>query len=151
MAFTRRAISGYGLTNEQLEKVMALHAASLAGYVPKSEVREQINLALAGALENAQVTYVKDSDEYKKLQREFDSYKKKVEILTELKNYGVKEKFVNTVYSMLQEGKNVAEQIEVVREKYEEFFDLNSENPAPVQKSGEKMPISKVFITIEYV
>ena len=88
MAFTRRAISGYGLTNEQLEKVMALHAASLAGYVPKSEVREQINLALAGALENAQV---------------------------------------------------------------EEFFDLNSENPAPVQKSGEKMPISKVFITIEYV
>jgi molecular chaperone GrpE (heat shock protein) len=124
MAFTRRTVAGYGLTDEQLEKVMTLYATSLADYVPKADVQEQINKAVEDARKTAPAPNIKDSDEYKTLQGEFENYKRKVETSAELKAGGVKDKFLDNVYSLLDAAKPAAEQLEAIRTQYEEYFDI---------------------------
>ena len=47
MAFTRKALAGLGLGEEAIEKVMALHGTSMADFIPKSELQEKINDAVA--------------------------------------------------------------------------------------------------------
>ena len=43
MAFTRKTLTGYGLTEEQLEKVMTLYSTSLADYIPKADMQAKID------------------------------------------------------------------------------------------------------------
>ena len=129
MAFTRRTVAGYGLTDEQLEKVMTLYATSLADYIPKSELQERISAAVADAQKNAPAPNVKESDDYKALQQEFEGFKRKVETSAELKRGGVKDKFLDNVYALLEEGRPAAEQLAAIREQYEEYFNP-AEQPA---------------------
>ena len=117
MAFTRRSLSSFGLTEEQVEKVMALHGTSMADFVPKADVQSQIDTAVADARKNAPAPNIKDSDDYKALQRDFDNYKRKIETSAELKKGGVKDKFLDNVYSLLEEGKPAAEQLAAIREQ----------------------------------
>ena len=66
MAFTRRSLGALGLSEEQVDKVMALHGTSMSDFIPKSELQEKIDLALADAQKNAlQNVKVKETDEYK--------------------------------------------------------------------------------------
>ena len=122
MAFTRRSLSAFGLTEEQVEKVMALHGTSMADFVSKADVQAQIDAAVADAQKNAPAPNIKESDDYKALQQDYDAFKRKVETSAELKSGGVKEKFLDNVYSLLEEGKPVAEQLAAIRGQYEEYF-----------------------------
>lgn len=126
MAFTRKSLAGLGLNEEMIEKVMTLHGTSMADFIPKSELKTKIDEAVADAQKNAPAPNIKDSDDYKALQASFDSYKKKIETSSELKKGGVKEKFIDNVYSLLTDDKPAAEQLDAIREKYEEYFDSNS-------------------------
>ena len=142
MAFTRRSLSSFGLTDEQVEKVMALHGTSMADFVPKADVQSQIDTAVADAQKNAPTPNIKESDDYKALQRDFDNYKRKIETSAELKKGGVKDKFLDNVYSLLEEGKPAAEQLAAIREQYEEYF-TPAEQPTNPQFGAEvkgKMP-----------
>lgn len=153
MAFTRRTLAGYGLTDEQLEKVMTLHATSLADYVPKSDVQEQISQAVADAQKNAPAPDIKGSEDYKALQQEFDGYKRKVETSAQLKKGGVKEKFLDNVYALLEDGKPAEEQLAAIKEKYAEYF-TESTQPTTPQFGAEvrgQMPSGRTGTTIEEV
>ena len=73
MAFTRRSLGALGLSEEQVDKVMALHGTSMSDFIPKSELQEKIDLALADAQKNAlQNVKVKETDEYKAVAEERD-------------------------------------------------------------------------------
>lgn len=126
MAFTRKSLAGLGLNEEMIEKVMTLHGTSMADFIPKSELKTKIDEALDEAQKNAPAPNIKDSEDYKALQASFDSYKKKIETSSELKKGGVKEKFIDNVYSLLTDDKPATEQLDAIREKYEEYFDSNN-------------------------
>lgn len=122
MAFTRRTVAGYGLTDEQLEKVMTLYATSLADYVPKPEVQEQINTAVSEAQNNAlKNVKIEDSDEYKAIVAERDMLR----AIGGEEFSSIKPKFRETVYGMIQRGEDapsLADQLGQVKEQYEEYF-----------------------------
>ena len=122
MAFTRKALAALGLDEEKIEKVMTLHGTSMADFVPKSELAAKIEEAKTSALKEAPKPDAKESDDYRALQAEFDSFKRKVETASELKKGGVKEKFIDNVFALLTEDKPAAEQLDAIREKYEEYF-----------------------------
>ena len=61
MAFTRKALAGLGLNEDAIEKVMALHGTSMADFIPKSEVKDQIAAAVADAQKNAPAPNIKES------------------------------------------------------------------------------------------
>lgn len=131
MAFTRKSLAGLGLNEEMIEKVMTLHGTSMADFIPKSELKTRIDEAVADAQKNAPAPNIKDSEDYKALQASFDSYKKKIETSSELKKGGVKEKFIDNVYSLLTDDKPATEQLDAIREKYEEYFDLSLAQQQP--------------------
>lgn len=122
MAFTRKSLAGLGLNEEQIEKVMTLHGTSMGDFIPKSELQSKID----EAIKNAPAPNVKDTDDYKTLAGEFDNYKKKVETSAELKKGGVKDKFIDNVFALLEDGKPTNEQLVAIREKFEEYFDDDS-------------------------
>ena len=122
MAFTRRSLGALGLSEEQVDKVMALHGTSMSDFITKSELQEKIDLALADAQKNAlQNVKVKETDEYKAVAEERDMLR----ALGGDDFSSVKPKFRETVYKMLERGENapaIAEQLKTVAEKYEEYF-----------------------------
>lgn len=130
MAFTRKALAGLGLDPELIEKVMTLHGTSMADFIPKSELQAKIDEGVQEALKKAPAPNIKDSDEYKALATEFEGYKKKIETSSELKKGGVKEKFIDNVYSLLTDDKPASEQLDAIREKYEEYFTTTETPPA---------------------
>lgn len=119
MAFTRRSLAALGLSEEQVEKVMTLHGTSMSDFIPKSELQGKINEALEEAQKKAPVPDIKNSEDYKALQKEFDGYKHKIETSAELKKGGVKDKFIDQVFSLLEEGKPASEQLDAIKEKYD--------------------------------
>lgn len=154
MAFTRKALAGLGLTEDAIERVMALHGTSMADFIPKSEVKDQIAAAVAEAQKGAPAPDIKGSDEYKNLARDFENYKKKIETSATLKKGGVKEKFIDNVYSLLEEGKPAEEQLSAIREQYEEYFTPNETQPTTPQFGAEvkgQMPSGKHGTSFEDV
>ena len=156
MAFTRRSLGALGLSEEQVDKVMALHGTSMSDFIPKSELQEKIDLALADAQKNAlQNVKVKETDEYKAVAEERDMLR----ALGGDDFSSVKPKFRETVYKMLERGENapaIAEQLKTVAEKYEEY--LNPTEPAPPPSSPQfgaevkgQMPSGKTGSTFEDV
>ena len=156
MAFTRRSRGALGLSEEQVDQVMALHGTSMSDFIPKSELQEKIDLALADAQKNAlQNVKVKETDEYKAVAEERDMLR----ALGGDDFSSVKPKFRETVYKMLERGENapaIAEQLKTVAEKYEEYF--NPTEPAPPPSSPQfgaevkgQMPSGKTGSTFEDV
>lgn len=131
MAFTRKALSDFGLAEDVVDKVMTLHGTSMADFIPRSELQAKIDEAVAEAQKN---TSAKDSDDYKALRGEFDDYKRKVEVSVELKKGGVKDKFIDNVYAMLDSEKAPAEQLAAIKQNYEEYF--TAESPAQSPQFG---------------
>ena len=147
MAFTRRSLAALGLSEEQVEKVMTLHGTSMSDFIPKSELQGKINEALEEAQKKAPVPDIKNSEDYKALQKEFDGYKHKIETSAELKKGGVKDKFIDQVFSLLEEGKPASEQLDAIKEKYEEFFNKETQQVPNTPQFGAdirgQMPTGK--------
>ena len=77
---------------------------------------------------------VKESEEYKALQADFDGYKTRQDARTSEDFKGVKAKFFDTVYDRIDrsEGaKPVPEQLAAMKKDYEEYF--IAEDPAPAK------------------
>ena len=94
------------------------------------QLAAKIEEAKTSALKEAPKPDAKESDDYKALQAEFDSFKRKVETASELKKGGVKEKFIDNVFALLTEDKPAAEQLDAIREKYEEYFSPQEQSQA---------------------
>lgn len=152
--FKRSVLKEKGASDELIDFLMTeSNRALAANYIPKSDVQEQINDAVAKAQLNAPAPNIKDSEDYKNLQKEFDGYKRKVETSAELKKGGVKEKFLDNVYSMLDDKKPAAEQLDAIREQYEEYF-IPTEQPNTPQFGAQvkgQMPSGKTGKTFEDV
>ena len=134
--FTRKALNDImgneGLTPEQrTEQVFSLYGRALDdGYIAKTAAQQ----AQQTALDNAKIEWEKglktpdprESDAYKQLQGEFDSYKAMQQARTSEDYKGVKGKFFETVYGMVDRkdgAKPVAEQLADIRKGYEEYFE----------------------------
>ena len=134
--FTRKALNeimgNEGLTPEQrTEQVFSLYGRALDdGYIAKTAAQQ----AQQTALDNAKAEWEnglkapdpRESDAYKQLQGEFDSYKQMQQARTSEDYKGVKGKFFETVYGMVDRkdgAKPVAEQLADIRKGYEEYFE----------------------------
>lgn len=133
--FTRKAIGDImgneGLTPEQrTEQVFSLYGRALDdGYIAKAAAQQ----TQQQALENAKAEWEKgvktpdptESDVYKQLKGDFDAYKQMQQARGSKEYEGVKPKFFETVYGMVDRGdgaKPVEEQLKGIRENYEEYF-----------------------------
>ena len=133
--FTRKALNDImgneGLTPEQrTEQVFSLYGRALDdGYIAKTAAQQ----AQQTALESAKAEWEKgvkvpdptESDAYKSLKGEFDAYKAMQTARGSKEYEGVKPKFFETVYGMVDRGdgaKPVEEQLKSIRENYEEYF-----------------------------
>lgn len=139
--FTRKALNDI-MSNEELtpeqrtEQVFGLYGRALDdGYIAKAAAQQ----AQQTALDNAKAEWEKgvktpdptESDAYKRLQGDFDAYKAMQQARGSKEYEGVKPKFFETVYGMIDRAdgaKSVDEQLKGIRENYEEYF-----APAPQQ------------------
>lgn len=142
--FTRKALSDImtneGLTPEQrTEQVMSLYGRALDdGYVSRSAAQTAQETAIANAKTEWEKTITtpdpKESDDYKKLAGEFDAYKQMQTARSSDDYKGVKGKFFETVYGMVQRGdgaKPIAEQMKSIREQWGEYFEDAQPAPKP--------------------
>lgn len=133
--FTRKALneimSNEGLTPEQrTEQVFGLYGRALDdGYIAKGAAAQAQETALNNAKteweKSVKAPDPKESDDYKALQSRFDSYKAMQAARTSKDFEGVKPKFFETVYGMIDRAdgaKSVEEQLKGIRENYEEYF-----------------------------
>lgn len=153
--FTRKALneimSNEGLTPEQrTEQVFGLYGRALDdGYIAKTAAQQ----AQQTALDNAKAEWEKgikapdpkESDDYKALQGEFNAYKAMQAARASEDYKGVKSKFFETVYGMVDRkdgAKPVTEQLADIRKGYEEYFEpVQHQKPtfgAPVEGSMPK-------------
>jgi hypothetical protein len=143
--FTRKSIAEI-MSNDQLtpeertDQVFSLYGRAIDdGFITKGAAAA----AQASALEQAKTDWEKnitkpdpkESDEYKALRGEYDAYKAMQTARTSKDFEGVKPKFFETVYGMIDRAdgaKSVEEQLKGIRENYEEYF---TAAPAP---AGQK-------------
>ena len=142
--FTRKALNDImgneGLTPEQrTEQVFSLYGRALDdGYIAKTAAQQ----AQQTALENAKAEWEKgikvpdpkESDDYKTLQNQFNDYKAMQQARTSEDYKGVKGKFFETVYGMVDRrdgAKPVAEQLADIRKGYEEYFEPEKSQQKP--------------------
>ena len=142
--FTRNALNKImedeSLTPQQrTEQVYSLYGRALDdGYISKSAAQQAQEAAIESAKaewEKGQTTPdPKESDDYKALVGEFDAYKAMQAARTGKDYEGVKPKFFEAVYGMVDRGegaKPLAEQLAGIKERYEEYFIEKPADPAP--------------------
>lgn len=134
--FKRNDLKAKGLTDDQVEFILNEGNRALASdYVLRSQVQEQIDQALQSAPKPAEPT---ESEAYRQLMEQHRRLSQERDMLRAIGGEdfaAVKPKFREQVFGMLDraEGaKPVAEQLQSVREKYEEYF--TEENSAPPVK-----------------
>ena len=133
--FTRKALNDImaneGLTPDQrTEQIFGLYGRALDdGYIAKGAAAQAQETALANAKAEWEKGLTtpdpKESDAYKQLQGQFDAYKQMQTARGSKEYEGVKPKFFETVYGMVDRGdgaKPVEEQLKGIRESYEEYF-----------------------------
>lgn len=143
--FTREALNKImadeNMTPDQrTEAVYGLYGRALDdGYIAKTAAQQAQQTALDNAKaeweKGVTVPDPKESDEYKALRGEYDAYKAMQTARTSKDFEGVKPKFFETVYGMIDRAdgaKSVEEQLKGIRENYEEYF---TAAPAP---AGQK-------------
>ena len=122
---------------ERVDQIFSLYGRSLDdGYVTKKAAEAAQNAAIESARKewenNAPKVNVLESEEYKKLQGEFDGYKAK-QIARNSEDFKeVKPKFFERVYDLIDRAdgaKPVQEQLAALKKDYEEYF--NPADPAP--------------------
>ena len=138
--FTRKALNeimdNEALTPQQrTEQVFALYGRALDdGYIAKGAAAQAQETALEKAKAEWEKGIVapdpKESDDYKALVGEFDAYRAMQTARGSEDFKGVKPKFFETVYGLVDRGdgaKPVKEQLEGIREQYEEYFTPQSD------------------------
>ena len=124
--------------DERADQIFSLYGRALDdGYVTKKAAEA----AQKAAIETAQEAWKKDqpkvnileTEEYKKLQGEFDGYKAKQNARNSDEFKDVKPKFFDRVYDLINRAdgaKPVTEQLAEMRKEYEEYFTVPAD-PAP--------------------
>lgn len=151
--FTRKAITQIladeNLTpEERTERVFSLYGQALdEGFISKNQAQATLNAAIeqakSDALKDVKHPDVKETEEFKKLQSDFDAYKAMQTARTSDDFKSVKPKFFETVYGMVDrsEGaKPVADQLSEIAGKYEEYF-----STAPAEKEEPAQPAKPSF------
>lgn len=117
--FKRRDLEAKGLTGEQIDYILTESGRALsADYMPKSSLQEEIDKAMK---ENPPQIDVTQTEEYQKVVGERDMLR----AIGGEEFAGIKPKFRETVYKMLDRGENaasVADQLGQVKEQFEEYF-----------------------------
>lgn len=142
--FTRKALNEI-MSNEELtpeqrtEQVFGLYGRALDdGYIAKTAAQQAQQTALDNAKteweKGVKVPDPKESDDYKALQGEFNAYKAMQAARASEDYKGVKGKFFETVYGMVDRkdgAKPVAEQLADIRKGYEEYFEPEKSQQKP--------------------
>ena len=142
--FTRKEISKI-LSNEDLtpeeraDQIFSLYGRALDdGYVTRNAAEAAQSAAIESARKewekNIPKTNVLETEEYKKLQGEFDGYKAKQTARNSAEFAGIKPKFFDRVYDLIDRAdgaKPVTEQLAELKKDYEEYF--NAADPAPMK------------------
>lgn len=140
--FTRKEISKI-LSNEDLtpeeraDQIFSLYGRALDdGYVTRNAAEAAQSAAIESARKewekNIPKTNVLETEEYKKLQGEFDGYKAKQTARNSAEFAGIKPKFFDRVYDLIDRAdgaKPVTEQLAELKKDYEEYF--NPADPTP--------------------
>ena len=147
--FTRKAVGAIladeNLTpDEKQERIFGLYGQALDdGYTSKSAAQAALNAAIeqakADALKGVEKPNVKESDDYKALQAQFDDYKTMQAARTSEDFATVKPKFFETVYGMVDRSdgaKPIAEQLQGIQGKFEEYFTAPKEEPPKTPQFG---------------
>ena len=151
--FTRKAITQI-LTDENLtpeertERVFSLYGQALdEGFISKNQAQATLNAAIeqakSDALKDVKHPDVKETEEFKKLQSDFDAYKAMQTARTSDDFKSVKPKFFETVYGMVDRSdgaKPVADQLSEIAGKYEEYF-----STAPAEQTEPANPAKPSF------
>lgn len=144
--FTRKEL-GKILGNEDLtpeeraDQIYSLYGRALDdGYISRSAADAAQNAAIETARKeweaNAPKPNVLESEEYKKLQGEFDGYKARQTARASDDFKEVKPKFFDRVYDLIERGegaKPVNEQLAELRKDYEEYFTAADPTPSKPQ------------------
>lgn len=127
--FKRSTLKDKGLTDEQAEYVITEASRLLAAnYVSKEEMQEQIEKAVSNAVDETKKNTkfdAKETDDYKALQAEFESYKAKESARRSEDFKGVKDKFFDTVFEKVDMTKSIPEQLNKIKEDFEEYFEAD--------------------------
>lgn len=136
MAFTRRYLKELGIEDEAIDKIMSEHGKSIEGMITKTESEEAVKKAVTDARTdwdaNHKVVPVKESDEYKELDKKYQE----MLLGNQLTGAKVKDKYRDFVKGKLPADKSFEDGIKAVKEEFPEFFD--SEEPAPKEEPKGK-------------
>ena len=146
--FTRKQLSAIlaeeTTPEEKADAIFSLYGRALDdGYVTKAAALADKEAAVEAAKKDVKLPPIQESSEYKALQAEFDGYKAMNNARTSADFSTVKPKFFEQVYSKIDrsEGaKPVKEQLENIKQTYEEYFLPVEEKPSPTfggQTKGE--------------
>lgn len=146
--FTRKQLSAIlaeeTTPEEKADAIFSLYGRALDdGYVTKAAALAEKEAAVEAAKKDVKLPPIQESSEYKALQAEFDGYKAMNNARTSADFSTVKPKFFEQVYSKIDrsEGaKPVKEQLENIKQTYEEYFLPVEEKPSPTfggQTKGE--------------
>lgn len=131
--FSRKFLMDHGVPEDQVDAIMAARNQTLndtlAGYVAKADVQAQIDAAVAKVPKPEPVD-PKTTPEYMEVVKERDMLR----AIGGDDFSGVKPKFRETVWGMLDRGENAAkvtDQLTGIREKYEEYFIPEKEPEQP--------------------
>lgn len=157
--FKRPALKEQGFSEAQIDWLMTEAQRSLgANYIPKTDVQDQIDAAVQAALKDApQAVDPTTTDAYKAVAEERDMLR----ALGGDEFASVKPKFRESVYKQLDRSEgapSVANQLNGVREKYEEYFESDT-TPAKPDESAPRfgapvtgsMPASGPKSTLENI
>lgn len=142
--FTRKAVNAVlsddSLTaEEKTERLFGLYGQALdEGYLSKAAAQAAQNAAIeaakAEAVKDIKAPVISETEEYKNLLNDFNAYKAKQNARLSDDYAGVKSKFFDAVYDMVDrsEGaKPIPEQLGAIREKYEEYFAAEKKDEKP--------------------
>ena len=147
--FTRpeltKIINNADLTpEERVDQIFSLYGRAVDdGFVTRKASEAAVKAAVdtakeAWAKEQPQIN-VKDTDEYKALQADFDGYKSRQSARTSEDFKGVKPKFFDRVYDLIDRAdgaKPVTEQLAALKKDYEEYFTAAEPTPNKPQFSA---------------
>lgn len=125
--------------DERADQIFSLYGRALDdGYVTRKAAEAAQKAAIDTAKEewekNAPKVNVLETEEYKKLQGEFDGYKAKQTARNSEEFREVKPKFFDRVYDLVDRSngaKPVTEQLAALRKDYEEYFVSAEPTPKP--------------------
>ena len=138
--FTRKSLTTIlndeALTpEERADQIFSLYGRALDdGYITKSAAQAAqlaaVEEAKAQALKEFKLPDIRETEEYKALQAQFDGYKIKQEARSSADFANVKPKFFDMVYDRIDRtdgAKPIKEQLDEIKKTYEEYF--NPETP----------------------